>query len=78
MEKQRDFSGVFFKNDRKSRYTDADYNGSATINGAEYWLNGWVKVSKAGNKCLSLSLKPKQEPRSTKSLKEDLDNEIPF
>jgi hypothetical protein len=43
----------------KEKVSDRDYSGSININGTEYWLSGWVKTSAAGNKYLSLAVKPK-------------------
>ena len=51
--------GSFFKNDKKSKETDADYNGSARLNGTDYTINGWKKQAKSGVSYLKLSLRPK-------------------
>ena len=51
--------GVLFKNDRREADTDADYTGSINVGGVEFWLNAWIKTSKAGRKFMSLSVKPK-------------------
>lgn len=64
----------------------ADHNGTLDIGGREYWLNAWVKTSsKTGKKFFSLSVKPKdatgpaRKPDGAKmSVKEELDDEIPF
>jgi hypothetical protein len=53
-------SGSLFKNDKKQRDTDADYNGSGLIDGKEYWLNLWIGQTKDGKRRLNLKLKPKQ------------------
>lgn len=54
--------GVLFKNDRKERDTQPDYNGSINVGGIEYWLNAWVKESQStGKKFFSMSVKPKEE-----------------
>lgn len=51
--------GVLFKNDDKQADTHADYRGNINIGGKEFWLDAWIKTSKAGKKFMSLSVKPK-------------------
>jgi hypothetical protein len=74
--------GALFRNDDKdpNDNQDRDYAGTLNIEGAEYWLSGWVKTSKKGNKFLSLAVKPKEEKTSASggSIKRDMDDEIPF
>jgi uncharacterized protein (DUF736 family) len=76
--------GALFRNDDKDPNDDKarDYSGTLNIEGAEYWLSGWVRVSKNGRKYLSLSLKPKVEKKPAeserKSPAEDFDDRIPF
>ena len=36
---QKDMDGGAFKNDKKSEDWHADWNGSAMIEGTEYWVN---------------------------------------
>jgi uncharacterized protein (DUF736 family) len=69
--------GVLFKNQEHERDTDADYRGSINIDGFDYWLNAWIKTSKAGEKYMSLSVKPKQTANLKRMPVED-DSEIPF
>ncbi len=73
---------LFSERDRKTKDNDRDYSGSINIEGTEYWLSAWIKVSKkTGGKFLSLSVKPKVEKPAEsekKSPAEDLDDEIPF
>jgi hypothetical protein len=73
---------LFNERDRKTKDNDRDYSGSINIEGAEYWLSGWVRTSKkSGKKYLSLSIKPKVEKpaeSAKKSPAQDLDDEIPF
>lgn len=54
--------GVLFKNDDKQSDTHADYRGSINVGGTEYWLDAWIKTSKADRKYMSLSIKPKMAP----------------
>jgi hypothetical protein len=55
--------GTLFREVTKEKDADRDYSGSVNANGTEFWLSGWIKVSKkTGKKFLSLSLKPKNEP----------------
>lgn len=56
---QRDNSGVLFKNEHKEKETHADRQGSAMINGVEYWVSGWIKQGSKGQ-FLSLAFKPKE------------------
>ena len=82
MTKQFDDSnrGALFKNDRKTEPNHSDYNGSINVGGHDYWLNAWLKTSRDGKKFMSLSVKLKdgKPPAPTKSVKEEMDDEIPF
>ena len=68
--------GALFRNDDKDR----DYNGTLDVEGTQYWISGWVRTSKNGEKYLRLSVKPKQDKpaASTKPRAEDFGDEIPF
>jgi hypothetical protein len=57
----KDGEGSLFKNEKKSKETDADYNGTARLSGADYSINGWKKTAKSGVNYLKLSLRPKSE-----------------
>ena len=59
--KQRENSGVLFKNDRKEKDTHPDYKGRIDIGGTEYWLSAWLKDGAKG-KFMSLAIgKPVEE-----------------
>jgi hypothetical protein len=73
-DKQYDNSGILFRVDDKTKDSDRDYKGDATINGIKFWLSGWVKTGKRG-KFLTLSFKPKEQ--RTAPAKEHSD-EVPF
>jgi hypothetical protein len=68
-------AGVLFKNTRKENEQHSDYSGELDIHGTKFWLNGWVRVSKAGTKFLSISLKPKGDAAAKKV---DFNDEVPF
>ena len=53
--------GSLFKNDKKTEEKHPDLNGSINIEGVDYWISGWSKVSKGGQKFISLSVRQKQE-----------------
>jgi len=56
---QKDNEGVAFKSDRKTEDWHADWNGSAMIEGTEYWVNMYDNVSKNGKDYRKFTLKPK-------------------
>jgi hypothetical protein len=51
----RDMAGALFRNPRKEKDSQPDYNGDVTIGGVKYRLAGWLKESKSGKKFLSLA-----------------------
>jgi hypothetical protein len=57
--------GSLFKNDKKEEEKHPDMSGTINIDGVEYWISGWKKVSKAGSGFISLSVRPKQERQSS-------------
>lgn len=70
--------GGLFKNDRKEKDTHPDLGGSLNVEGKEYFLNAWKKVSKSGDPYYSISIKlkdkqPEQSPRASEEK-----DEIPF
>jgi len=62
MKEQKDMSGVLFPNDRKEQDKHPDRKGSATINGMEYWISGWLKEGSKG-KFMSLAFTPKEKTK---------------
>jgi hypothetical protein len=69
--------GSLFNNQAsKKSETDPDYSGSINIDGNEYALRGWIKVSKnKGTKFLSLSARVKEakpEPRRAAPFNDDI------
>ena len=56
---QRNMNGALFRNDKKEKETHPDYTGSAKVDDIEYYISGWVKTSKGGQKYMSLAFTPK-------------------
>jgi len=50
--------GSYFPNTNKKTQNHPDFSGKINVGGVEYYLSGWSKVSKAGKKFHSLSVKP--------------------
>jgi hypothetical protein len=79
MEK-RDNSGALFKAKENENPKWPGYEGSAMIDGKEYWLSAWVKEGKSG-KFFSLAFKPKEAKpadRSSTAKVPEFDGDIPF
>jgi uncharacterized protein (DUF736 family) len=75
--------GSLFKNDKKTEEKHPDLSGSINIEGMEYWISGWSKTSKGGQKFLSLSVRQKQEQtrqssEPTRAAKKEEDSDIPW
>lgn len=75
--------GSLFKNDKKTEEKHPDLSGSINIEGTEYWISGWSKVSKGGQKFISLSVRQKQEQtrqssQPTRTAKKTEDEDIPW
>jgi len=45
---QRDNSGSFFINNRKTRDNQPDFNGSVMVDGKEFYISIWSKNGKSG------------------------------
>lgn len=77
---QRDNSGSLFRNDKKETEQHPNLKGSAMIGGEEYWVSAWTKLSKSGEKWVSLAFTPKQEqaPKPAGKSADPWDDEIGF
>ena len=83
MEYDNNNRGSLFKNDRKDDAKFPDYKGSINVDGTDYWLSAWIKVSKDGNKFMSLSVKNKNadaslQPKKKVEQEEFDDSDLPF
>jgi hypothetical protein len=90
---QRDNSGTLYINRKKKAGSkQPDRDGSAIIDGTEYWIAGWDKVS-ANGELISLSFETKEAAEARRNqrsasaapptsrppaTREELDEEIPF
>lgn len=80
-EYDNELRGSLFRNDRKEKETHPDYTGSCQIKGVEYYMNAWVKESKAGKKYFSFSFKAKDAPvqsANTVAVTDDMEDDLPF
>lgn len=57
MEKQNN-SGVFFKNDRKESEKHPDYTGTVVVDGKDYRIAVWNRVSQGGREYHSVAFTP--------------------
>ena len=47
MDYDNELQGALFRNDKKSKETDRDFQGEVTVEGKEYWISSWVNENKA-------------------------------
>ena len=77
-------SGALFKARAKEKDTWPDYEGSATVDGVDYWISSWLKKGKDGKAFMSLAFKPKEPKANTRTHSErrrgeqDDSSESPF
>jgi len=55
---QKDNEGVLFKNDRKTKENQPDWQGRSTIDGVEKWVSVWVNKSRDGKVYMKLAYAP--------------------
>ena len=76
---------AIWKNERRSKPTDPDFQGNATIDGKEYWVSAWKRSEDSNDRApiLKLKVKPKIQqspaPLTPPSQGNPVDlDEIPF
>lgn len=83
---KRDMSGTLFRNDKREKDSHPNAQGTAIIDGVEYWISAWTKEGSKG-KFQSLSFKRKEEranqvrdrhESNSYGNTDDLDGDIPF
>lgn len=81
MEYDNNFTGAIFRNTRKQEGSkQPDATGNCIIDGKEYWVSGWIKSSKNGNRFTSLAftLKEPVPSESSSGTSDDFDEDLPF
>ena len=76
MEYDNEKSGALFKVDNKEQDWHADMQGEISVEGVEYYLNGYKKVSAKGQPYIRVTLKAKKESAgkaATEKLADDAD-----
>ena len=65
-------TGCLFRNADKKDEKDRDFAGALNIDGVEYWVSAYARVSKKnGQKYLSLKVKPKNDQPRRQSVQVD-------
>lgn len=80
MSETRDNEGAIWPNRKREKPTHPHFNGSARIDGVDYWVNAWKKGDDAKENAPSLkfSFKRKDEQAASSRAEPDLDDDIPF
>ena len=83
---KRDNSGTFSRNkDKQDGDNKPHIKGQCTINGVDYWLDGWLKDGANGT-FYSVAFKEKEQRRDARSAQKasqkmqqpDFDDSVPF
>jgi uncharacterized protein (DUF736 family) len=71
--------GALFRVDDKESEKHPDYSGNINAGGKDFWLSAWIKVSKDGQKYMSLSVTPKDKAqKGQQSSRQEVDSDVPF
>jgi|WetSurMetagenome_2_1015567.scaffolds.fasta_scaffold718442_2 uncharacterized protein (DUF736 family) len=66
MYEQKELQGSCFPNDKKGNDKAPDFKGKCLINGQLYYLAGWNKTSKQGERYSSLKFSLPKQKEATK------------
>jgi hypothetical protein len=76
--------GSLWPNKKKEKETHADFTGTINVEGREFWFNAWRRKPDASpnSPSLTCTISPKEDriepPSSSRSMKDEMDDEIPF
>ena len=70
--------GVLFKNDRKEKETHPDFRGNIEVNGVEFYIKGWKKVSAKDVPFISLAVDAKEPSKPKAPAPVDVNDNDPF
>lgn len=70
--------GALFKNERKEKDTHPDYTGSLNVDGAEFFLDAWLKTADSGRKFMSVSVKRKDKQAPPPKAPRRAEDDVPF
>lgn len=75
-------TGSLFTKDKQGNPNRPDFGGDVLIDGKEYWVSAWAKMSPKGQPWFSMSFKPKDEKpvydKARSAPVDDLEDGIPF
>tara|TARA_R100001082_G_scaffold111267_1_gene94587 strand:+ start:5834 stop:6091 length:258 start_codon:yes stop_codon:yes gene_type:complete len=79
----KDMSGNLFKNEKKEKETQPDYNGGCKINGEVYQISAWINKSQnTGKTYFNFKFQSKEEvdkyKGSKKPITPETDDDLPF
>lgn len=76
-------TGALFINENRTTDKQPNAKGSINIEGKEYWLSAWTRVSQKGQRYQQLAVTPKDQQRPADDINSNpttisFDDDIPF
>lgn len=71
-------SGAIFKNNKKEKETQPDYNGTINWKGEDISVAMWIKKSKLGTSYFSVALKEPYKKETAIKPNNSFNNDMPF